>query len=406
MSGRAVMRIRDVSGDRLEAARLRERLLRSYSELDALRALLEFDELPRLVARPRRKACVGQRRLCPRRRGEGRRRCAVARNGIARTHDARRGDRGAQGRTIWRGRAAAVAAGQRRLLDIIEVPVSLGAAGIATDVSQIEALRGDMERQTKAHAATLDQLSTAVAIFDRRKRLVFHNSAYRQLWSLPPAFLDECPSDSEILDRLRAARLLPEQADFRAWKDSVLSAYQAMETTEQVWYLPDGRTLRVVINPNPQGGVTYLFDDVTERFHLKSRFNALARVQSETLDTLKEGVAVFGTDGRLNFFNPAFAQLLKLDPAQLGEKPHIDRISTSCTIVGKDDAAFAAIRSVVTGLDDQRTGYRGTDRVSGRHRARQHGAAAAGRGDPLDLHRRDGERQRRAGADRAQQGVD
>ncbi len=253
------------------------------------------------------------------------RNCSNARHAMPRSRRARPVPSGAAG-------AAAVAAGQRRLLDIVEVPVALGAAGIAADVSQLEALRADMERQTKAHAATLDQLSTAVAIFDRRKRLVFHNSAYRQLWSLPPAFLDEYPSDSEILDRLRAARLLPEQADFRAWKDSVLSAYQAMETTGQVWYLPDGRTLRVVINPNPQGGVTYLFDDVTERFHLELRFNALTRVQSETLDTLKEGVAVFGTDGRLNFFNPAFAQLLKLDPAQLDDKPHIDRVSTFCTI--------------------------------------------------------------------------
>ena len=203
------------------------------------------------------------------------------------------------------------------------------------DVSQIEALRADMDRQTKAHAATLDQLSTAVAIFDRRKRLVFHNSAYRQLWSLRPASSTKIRRIPKSSTGCAPRGLLPEQADFRAWKDSFLSAYQAMETSEQVWYLPDGRTLRVVINPNPQGGVTYLFDDVTERFHLESRFNALTRVQSETLDTLKEGVAVFGTDGRLNFFNPAFAQLLKLDPAQLSDKPHVDRIATSCTIFAR-----------------------------------------------------------------------
>ena len=36
-------------------------------------------------------------------------------------------------------------------------------------------------------------LSTAVAIFDRRKRLVFHNSAYRQLWSLPPSLPRRMP---------------------------------------------------------------------------------------------------------------------------------------------------------------------------------------------------------------------
>ncbi|MFO1168453.1 MAG: PAS-domain containing protein [Rhodoblastus sp.] len=41
----------------------------------------------------------------------------------------------------------------------------------------------------ESHARTLDQLPTAVAIFDGQKRLVFHNAAYRQLWALPQGFL-------------------------------------------------------------------------------------------------------------------------------------------------------------------------------------------------------------------------
>ncbi|MEJ0051386.1 MAG: PAS-domain containing protein [Methylovirgula sp.] len=358
VSGRAVMRIRDVSGDRLEATRLRERLLRTYGELDALHALLDSTNYPVwLRDRTEKLAWVNAAYV---RAVEAKDSADALLRGTELLERTTR-DQAIEARaagTIWRGRAAAVAAGQRHLLDVIEVPVSVGSAGLAADASQIEALRTDMARLTKAHAATLDQLSTAVAIFDRRKRLVFHNSAYRQLWSLPPSFLDENPSDSEILDRLRAARLLPEQADFRAWKESLLSAYQAFEASEQVWYLPDGRTLRVVINPNPQG-ITYLFDDVTERFHLESRFNALTRVQSETLDTLKEGVAVFGTDGRLNFFNPAFARLLKLDPAQLNDKPHVDRLASLCTAFGGDDPAVVEIRAVITGLDDQRNGYDG-----------------------------------------------
>ena len=74
-----------------------------------------------------------------------------------------------------------------------------------------------------------------------------------------------------MLDRLRAARKLPEQADFRTWKADTLSGYRAVEPQETWWHLPDRRTLRVVINPNPQGGVTYLFDDVSEHFLLESR---------------------------------------------------------------------------------------------------------------------------------------
>ena len=215
------MRIRDVSGDRLEATRLRERLLRTFGELDALHALLDSTNYP-VWLRDRTEKLTWVNAAYVRAveaQGFGRRPLRGTEL-LERTTREQAVEARTAG-TIWRGRAAAVTAGQRHLLDVIEVPVSVGSAGLAADASQMEALRTDMARLTKAHAATLDQLSTAVAIFDRRKRLVFHNSAYRQLWSLRPGFLDENPSDSEILDRLRAARQLPEQADFRAWKDEL-----------------------------------------------------------------------------------------------------------------------------------------------------------------------------------------
>ena len=66
--------------------------------------------------------------------------------------------------------------------------------------------------------------------------------------------------------------------------------------------------MRVVTTPNPQGGVTYLFEDVTERLDMVRRYDALIRVQGETLDNLAEAVAVFGSDGRLRLHNPAFAR--------------------------------------------------------------------------------------------------
>ena len=180
-------------------------------------------------------------------------------------------------------------------------------------MSDFENLRAELKALSQSHAETLDQLPTAVAIFDGRKRLKFCNAAYRRLWEIDPAFLEASPTDGEILDRLRHMRRLPEQADYRAWKIQVLEAYRSLEPREGSWYLPDGRTLRVVTNPNPGGGITYLFDDVTERFHLKTKFNAVMSVQAETLAALKEGVAVFGTDGRLKLLNPAFASMWRLD---------------------------------------------------------------------------------------------
>ena len=102
----------------------------------------------------------------------------------------KRGCKDASKGAIWRARVAAVVAGERQC--------SMGRrsrdrrlGGLATDISEIEAVRADLGRQMESHARTLDQLSTAVAMFDRTRRLVFYNAACRQLWSLDAALLDQ-----------------------------------------------------------------------------------------------------------------------------------------------------------------------------------------------------------------------
>ena len=357
VTGRAVMRIRDVSGDRLEASRLREAQARTLADLEALRALLDAIRYPAWTRDALDKLTWVNTAYV--RAVEANDAQDTLLRGIELLESPAR-DASASRRAqveIFRGRVAAVVAGWRSCLDVVEVPHTQRSVGIAFDVSELEAARADLLQATKAHARTLDQLATAVAIFDRRKQLVFHNAAYRLLFALDEAFLDQTPTESEILDRLRARRMLPEQANFRAWKETHLANYQSPDTlAPEIWYLPDGRTLRVVVNPNPQSGVTYLFDDVSERFHLESQFNAQTRVQSETLDTLKEGVAVFGTDGRLKLANAAFASLWHIDPVELDEKPHIDKVAALCARLAPETEPWNALRGNVAGLHDQRRG--------------------------------------------------
>ena len=102
--------------------------------------------------------------------------------------------------------------------------------------------------------------------------------------------------------------------------------------------------------------MTYLFDDSTERYHLESKYNSLIRVQDETLDSLKEGVAVFGSDGRLKFRNPAFASLWGIEPDALGAEPHIDHVARLCSESVLDEAGWRDLRALVAGLHDERTG--------------------------------------------------
>ena len=242
----------------------------------------------------------------------------------------------------------------RRTFEAVEVPAPLGSAGIATEVTQIDALRDELDRHISAHGRTLDRLTTAVAIFDPDQRLKFFNSAYAALWGLDGAWLRQEPTDGEILDQLRDQGRLEERADYRTWRQARLAAYAGADTVEEEWHLPDGRSLRVVAEPHPYGGLTYLFEDVTERLALEARYNGLLSVQTETLDNLHEGVALFGSDGRLKLFNPAFATIWKLDSDALGTEPHMDALIAACTPLTGPTEHWDELRRSITAVGEGR----------------------------------------------------
>jgi signal transduction histidine kinase len=353
IGGRAVMRLRDVSGVRREFADLSIRHAKLLGEVDSLRTLIEALPSP-IWARDEHGALSFVNHAYARAVEAKSPADAVAR-GLELLDQPIREElaRACAADECYTGRVRAVVAGTRRTFDIRNVPTERGSAGIGIDATEIAGLRAELTRMGEAHRRTLDQLATGVAIFDGSQRLTFYNTAYRSVWDLEPSFLDQGPSDSAVLDRLRAARKLPEEQDFRQWKTELHEAYRATEPSETVWYLPDRRTLRVVTTQNPEGGVTYLFDDVTERLDLERRYDALIRVQGETLDNLTEGVAVFGSDGRLRLHNPAFAKLWRLETQVLVQRPHIETVIGMCQPLHDDEATWYALRSAVTAIDNR-----------------------------------------------------
>ncbi len=260
----------------------------------------------------------------------------------------------AQKATGLAGRTKAILKGSMRSFNIYEQKIEGGLSGFAIDVTALDEAEKELERHIKAHASTLDKLDTAVAIFGPDQRLRFFNQAYVDLWALDPAWLRSKPSDGEVLDRLRANRSLPEQANFREWKSKQLSSYTTIETREAHWYLPDGRSLRVVCEQHPFGGVTYLYENLTKEYQLESRYNELFDTQRETLDNLAEAVALFGSDGRLKLYNPAFQKLWIGAPLTEGRDLHVDRLSGEKRFSEEARAVWQDIRYGLTGLEGSR----------------------------------------------------
>ncbi len=129
--------------------------------------------------------------------------------------------------------------------------------------------------------------------------MTFYNAAYAQFVGPRRLFPRPASNGFGCARSPARARRLPEQHDFRQWRTQLHEAYQAVEPRQHEMASAGRTYLRVVTTPNPEGGVTYLFDNLTERLDLERRFDAVIRVQGETLDNLGEAVAVFSSDGRL-----------------------------------------------------------------------------------------------------------
>jgi hypothetical protein len=222
--------------------------------------------------------------------------------------------------------------GQRRAFQVTARPLEGGDVGAwAQDVTDTEDARETLKRHVAAHDETLNHLTDAVAIFDAQRRLAFHNTAFAQIWGLEPAWLAEQPSHAEVLDRLRQRRRLPETVDYSRWKAGELAWYETLAPApDDLWALPDGRTLRVVRQPHPLGGLLLLFTDMTGDIRLRAQYNGLIQVQQATLDKLNDAVAVFGSDSRLRLHNEAFARFWNVSEAAIQAATDFDGVVELC----------------------------------------------------------------------------
>jgi signal transduction histidine kinase len=353
IGGQAIVRIRELSGLRRELAETNFRHKALSEESEMLRGFAAASPWP--IWTKRTKGGLGYANAAYARATEAASVADAIDRGLELLDSAARTemDRALNGGAAFTARLPIVVGGERRFYDVHAMNVGGGSVGIAVDASEATALSAALVRMAEAHRRTLDQLSSGVAVFDAQRRLSFYNDSYRRLWDLDRAFLDSNPDDSSVLDRLRAARKVPEQPDFRAWKARLHEAYRAVDPAKDTWYLPDGRTVSVVTTPNPEGGVTYLFDDVTESFDLARRFDGLIRVQRETLDNLAEAVAVFGSNGRAQLFNPAFAKMWKLSPEAMREQPHIETVEAWCKPLFDDAGTWQTLREAITAIENR-----------------------------------------------------
>ena len=116
--------------------------------------------------------------------------------------------------------------------------------------------------------AALDNMPHGLAMFDDGGRLILCNSAYAQLYDLPPSLVGERTPLSSILDFRRSTGSDPIDDDQERAGTGIPSGSLSA--------LKDGRTIDVTYSPIPTGGYVTTHEDVTQQIRAEARIHHLA----------------------------------------------------------------------------------------------------------------------------------
>ncbi|MEO6092342.1 MAG: PAS-domain containing protein [Novosphingobium sp.] len=251
--------------------------------------------------------------------------------------------------------------GQRRAFRVNDLPLGeLGIAGYAFDIEDREELARSLRAFHEAQRAMLDYLLAGVAQFNAQRRLTFVNRPFQAIFTLDAEFLEDAPTFEQFLETARDAGRVPELRDFLQWRREKSEWFTVTETQEEDWSLGDGKHLRIVAQPTPDGGLTLIAKDLTEQHRLGAAHDTLLRTRTATLDSLYEAVAVFAPNGRLQLWNRRFAKEWGLDSEYLDSHPHIEamleKIAAGLDHPGEAATVGDAVRSAT--LDRREIGGR------------------------------------------------
>src|SRR5215218_2342080 len=273
------------------------------------------------------------------------------------------------GRIISRMQPA-ILRGERRMLRIVNVPLSTGAvAGFAVDVQDLEDARTELSRHMESQRELADRMTAGTAQFDADRALSFVNRPFAVMAQLDPDWLAEKPEFDRVLDRMRENQRLPEVRDYPAWKNERREWFtSAEEVVEEEWSLPNGDHIRVVAQALPDGGLRLFMEDRTEQLRLASARDTLLRVRAATFDNLFEAISVFASDGRLYLWNRRFLDDWELDEEWLAEHPRVDELVPAMARKLVNPTAAAQIREMVRQTTNERQSSNGRiSMTDGRH---------------------------------------
>ena len=169
----------------------------------------------------------------------------------------------------------------------------------------VDGLRQERQRLQMA----LENLGQPVWLRDADAKLVWGNAAYRALFADNGATLAELVPGGSILARQALAAAGSQQVS----RHRVIQGSRRLLQITEIPLGPDEGTVGMALD---QTGIEELRSELAR--HIASH--------GKVLEALGSAIAIFGSDSRIQFYNAAFVDLMRLEEAWLAKKPTLGEV--------------------------------------------------------------------------------
>ena len=187
-------------------------------------------------------------------------------------------------------------------------------ASLADRETKIAQKSHELEQVNGRLDSAVSNISQGLLLFDAAERIVVCNRRYIEMYGLSPDVVKAGCSFRELIACRKATGSF--SGDVEDYRNSLMRDLATGERSELVVETTDGRSIRIINQPLPDGGWVATHEDVTERQRLLEAERAadeLLRRQKLQLDAalnnMNQGLCMFDADGRIVLYNERYAEM-------------------------------------------------------------------------------------------------
>lgn len=152
-----------------------------------------------------------------------------------------------------------------------------------------------------------------IAIFDKDGSINFFNQSFLTIWDIDQKFF-KSNKKIKYVDFINKVinenKISPKNIDdFKKWHDDIFVSLKK-EYNEFI-HLNDGRTIRILIIPNKEKEILFIYQDITDRLKIRMELNLIEMLFENTLNFFEKPIIILSQNFKIYSCNQHVKNFLK-----------------------------------------------------------------------------------------------